>query len=56
MEEAANELINMLLESEQQREAEQKLLDESRAESKAEPADSEGDWAHLWTWLIAQGS
>ncbi|KAG5271166.1 hypothetical protein AALO_G00176670, partial [Alosa alosa] len=44
VEEAANELINMLLESEQQQEPPQKLPEpESRAESKTEPSDSKAD-------------
>lgn len=44
VEEAANELINMLLELEQKdEEDEKKGTDESRAESKEGPADSDGE-------------
>lgn len=44
VEEAANELINMLLEIEQKdEEDEKKGTDESRVESKEGPADSDGE-------------
>lgn len=42
VEEAANELINMLLEFEQHREEEEKVPDESRTESKMDHVESEG--------------
>lgn len=44
VEEAANELINMLLESEQKEEEdEKKAVDENRAESKEGDSDSDGE-------------
>lgn len=44
VEEAANELINMLLEIEQKEEEdEKKVADENRAESKEGPAESDGE-------------
>lgn len=46
VEEAANELINMLLEIEQKEEEdEKKVTDENRAESKEGPAESDGERA-----------
>lgn len=48
VEEAANELINMLLEFEQKQEEEEKFLEESRTESKVTPTESDGVFFYVY--------